>query len=69
MKLNLIIEKLDEVITTPVTFIATSQPILAHGGIPVFADIDEKIFNIDPKKIEEKITAKTKAIYLVHYSG
>lgn len=59
----------DEVITTPNTFIATSLAIVREGAKPVYADIDPKTFNIDPKKIEEKITDKTKAIYVVHYGG
>jgi len=59
----------DEVIVTPITFIATSLVILKEGGKPVFADIDPKTFNIDPKQIESKITPKTKAIYVVHYGG
>lgn len=59
----------DEVITTPLTFKATATSILLAGGIPVFADIDSKTYNIDPKSIEQKITGKTKAIYPVHYSG
>ncbi len=59
----------DEVIVTPITFIATSLVILKEGGKPVYADIDPKTFNIDPKQIESKITAKTKAIYVVHYGG
>ncbi len=59
----------DEVIVTPNTFIATSLVILKEGGKPVYADIDPKTFNIDPAKIEDKITDKTKAIYVVHYGG
>ncbi len=59
----------DEVIVTPVTFIATSLAVLKEGGKPVFADIDPKTFNIDPKQIEDKITSRTKAIYVVHYGG
>ena len=59
----------DEVIVTPITFIATSLVILKEGGKPVYADIDPKTFNIDPAKIESKITSKTKAIYVVHYGG
>ncbi len=59
----------DEVITTPITFIATSQPILAHGATVVFADVDPHTFNIDPESIAEKITERTRAIFLVHDSG
>jgi dTDP-4-amino-4,6-dideoxygalactose transaminase len=59
----------DEVIVTPITFIATSLVILKEGAKPVFADIDSKTFNIDPNKIEDKITPRTKAIYVVHYGG
>jgi perosamine synthetase len=59
----------DEVIVTPITFIATSLVILKEGAKPVYADIDPKTFNIDPKQIESKITPRTKAIYVVHYGG
>lgn len=55
----------DEVITTPFSFIASSNCILQEGAKPVFVDIDEKTFNIDVSKIKEKITAKTKAILAV----
>ncbi len=59
----------DEVITTPFTFIATAEMIAASGATPVFVDIDEKTYNIDPKKIEAAITAKTKAIVPVSLYG
>ena len=59
----------DEVIVTPNTFVATSLVILKEGGIPVFADIDPRTFNIDPAEVAKKITSKTKAIYVVHYGG
>ena len=59
----------DEVIVTPNTFIATSLVILKEGGIPVYADINPKTFNIDPADVARKVTAKTKAIYVVHYGG
>jgi UDP-4-amino-4,6-dideoxy-N-acetyl-beta-L-altrosamine transaminase len=59
----------DEVITTPMTFAASANCVLYQGGIPVFADIDEKTYNIDPNKIEEKITNKTKAIIPVDFTG
>jgi len=59
----------DEVITTPFTFISTANSILYVGAKPVFADINEGDFNIDPKSILEKITKKTKAIIPVHLYG
>jgi dTDP-4-amino-4,6-dideoxygalactose transaminase len=59
----------DEVITTPFTFIATIEAITKVRAKVVFADIDDKTYNIDPAKIEEKITAKTKAIIPVHLYG
>ncbi len=59
----------DEVITTPFTFAATANAITHCGGKPVFADIDSKTFNIDPKKIEKAITKRTKAIIPVDYGG
>jgi perosamine synthetase len=63
------IQKGDEVIVTPNTFIATSLVLLKEGAIPVYADIDPKTFNIDPADIARKVTKKTKAIYVVHYGG
>ncbi len=59
----------DEVITTPFTFIATGEMIALLGAKPVFVDIDPKTYNIDPNKIEEAITAKTKAIMPVSLYG
>ncbi|MCX7121808.1 MAG: aminotransferase class I/II-fold pyridoxal phosphate-dependent enzyme, partial [Gammaproteobacteria bacterium] len=58
----------DEVITTPFTFYATIGAIVTAGAKPVFADIKED-YNIDPHKIESKITEKTKAIMPVHWAG
>lgn len=59
----------DEVITTSFTFIATANAIKMAGATPVFVDIDEKTFNLDPAKIEAAITSKTKAIIPVHLFG
>ena len=59
----------DEVITTPFSFIATANAILYCQAKPVFVDIDEKTFNINPEEIKEKITKKTKALVIVHLYG
>ncbi|MFC1517405.1 DegT/DnrJ/EryC1/StrS family aminotransferase [Candidatus Margulisiibacteriota bacterium] len=59
----------DEVITTPFTFIATAEVISLINAKPVFVDIEEDTFNIDPKKIEAAITKKTKAIIPVDLYG
>ena len=59
----------DQVITTPVTFVASANCVLYCGGTPVFADIDPKTYNIDPEDIRRKITDKTKAIVAVHFTG
>lgn len=59
----------DEVITTPMTFAATANAVLYCGGKPVFADIDPQTYNLDPEGIKSKITAKTKAIVPVHFTG
>ncbi len=59
----------DEVITTPMTFGATGNSIIHSGAKPVFVDINLPAMNIDPFKIEEKITPKTKAILPVHFAG
>ena len=63
------IKKNDEVITSPITFVASANCILYCGGKPVFADIDSKIPNIDPKQITKKLTNKSMAIIPVDYSG
>ena len=59
----------DEVITTPLTFVASSNCIIYRGGTPVFADIKKDTYNIDPNEIKKKITPKTKAIIPVHFAG
>lgn len=59
----------DEVITTPLTFCASVNAIIHAGCTPVLADIDPGTMNIDPKRIREKITARTRAILPVHFAG
>ena len=59
----------DEVITVPFTFYATVAAIGYVGATPVYVDIDPQTFNIDPAKIEAAITARTRAILLVHLYG
>lgn len=67
------IKKGDRVITTPFTFIATSNSIIHAGGVPVFADVEGESFNISPEKIEEllkkDIFRKIKAVIPVHLYG
>jgi dTDP-4-amino-4,6-dideoxygalactose transaminase len=59
----------DEVIVPANTFFATAEAVSNVGAKPVFVDIEEKYYNLDPAKIEEKITPKTKAIIPVHLYG
>lgn len=59
----------DEVITTPFTFIASANSILYVGATPVFVDVDEETFNIDPAAVEKAITPRTKAILPVDLYG
>ncbi len=59
----------DEVISPAFTFIATANSILYQGSKPVFADVDEKTFNINPESLSEKITSKTRAVIGVHLYG
>lgn len=63
------IEPGDEVITTPWTMAATATAILHFNGIPVFADIDARTFNIDPESVESRITDRTKAVLAVDIFG
>lgn len=59
----------DEVLVPPYTFISTVQAILMNGAMPVFVDIDPETYQIDPAKIEAKITPRTRAILPVHILG
>lgn len=59
----------DEVVTTPNTFVATSNMLLVVGAKPVFADIRLDTYNLDETKIQSLVTAKTKAIVPVHFAG
>lgn len=63
------LKKGDEVITVATSFPTTINPILQYGMIPVFVDCEIGTYNIDPKKIEEAINPKTKAIFLAHTLG
>jgi perosamine synthetase len=59
----------DEVIVPSLTFVSTATAVLHAGATAVFADIDDKTFNIDPLDMEKRITARTKAVICVHYGG
>jgi len=59
----------DELITTPITFAASANCALYCGAKPVFADINERTYNIDPASVEEHITPATKAVVAVDYTG
>lgn len=63
------IGKGDELITTPITFAASANCAFYCGGRPVFADINEKTYNIDPASVEEHITERTKAVVAVDFTG
>lgn len=59
----------DEVLVPPYTFISTIQAVLMNGAMPIFVDIDPETYQMDPAKIEAKITSRTKAILPVHILG
>lgn len=59
----------DEVITTPLTFCASVNAIIHAGATPVLADVDPRSLNIDPERVKEKITPRTRAILPVHFAG
>jgi UDP-4-keto-6-deoxy-N-acetylglucosamine 4-aminotransferase len=59
----------DEVITTPITFAASANCALYCGATPVFADINEETYNIDPEEVKRQVTERTKAVVAVDYTG
>jgi len=59
----------DEVITTPITFPATTNAILYERATPVLVDVDRRTFNIDPQLVEQRVTPRTRAIIPVHMAG
>ena len=63
------IEPGDEVIVPAFTFWASAAAVLHHNAIPVFADIDNKTYTLDPKSVKQKISDKTKALIPVHLAG
>ena len=59
----------DEVLMSPVTMCGTTAAVLLNYAVPIFVDVDPRLPNIDPQRIEEKITERTKAIYVVNLMG
>mgnify|MGYP001620043810 FL=1 len=59
----------DEVIASPYTMCATASAVLMNGAVPIFADIDEKTFCVDPESVRKRITSRTKAIMAVNLFG
>jgi perosamine synthetase len=59
----------DEVILSPMTFVATANAVVFQGGIPIFADVDPDTLLIDPNEVERKISPRTKAVIAVDYAG
>jgi dTDP-4-amino-4,6-dideoxygalactose transaminase len=67
--LALRLEPGSEIIMSPMTFCATGNAIIHAGCVPVFADCDRVTMNIDPAEVAKKITARTRAILIVHFAG
>jgi perosamine synthetase len=63
------VEPGDEVITSPVAFVATANCFIFEGGVPVFADVDPQTLNLDPAAVEDAITERTKGIVVVDMFG
>ena len=69
LALSMLDIKNKEVIIPSLSFVSTAHAVLYNHGIPIFADVDSKTLNLDPKSIQSKITKKTKAIIPVHFGG
>lgn len=63
------IQRGDEVVTSPITFVASANCALYCGAVAVFADINPDTYNISPEEIEKRITARTRAVIPVHFAG
>lgn len=63
------IEPGDEVIVPSMTFVATAAAVRHIGAVPVFADVDESTLDLDPRDVEQRVTARTRAVVAVHYGG
>jgi len=59
----------DEVLVPALTFLASATAVIHHQGLPVFVDVDPRTFTLDPAKLEERITERTKAVIVVHLHG
>jgi dTDP-4-amino-4,6-dideoxygalactose transaminase len=63
------VEPGDEVLVPALTFLASATAVIHHQGLPVFVDVDPRTFTLDPAKMEERITDRTKAVIVVHLHG
>ncbi|MDP9121422.1 MAG: DegT/DnrJ/EryC1/StrS family aminotransferase, partial [Acidobacteriota bacterium] len=63
------VEPGDEVVVPALTFLASAAAVVHHQGLPVFVDVDPRTFNLDPALLAERITARTRAVMVVHLSG
>jgi dTDP-4-amino-4,6-dideoxygalactose transaminase len=63
------VEPGDEVLVPALTFLASATAVIHHQGLPVFVDVDPRTFTLDPARLEERITDRTKAIVVVHLHG
>jgi perosamine synthetase len=63
------VEPGDEVLVPSLTFLASATAVIHHQGLPVFVDVDPRTFTLDPAKLEERITDRTKAVIVVHLHG